>query len=245
MHDPDFAMWQIKKPEIRRAMLDFSSSGQGTREVHQLVSDGVVVINALELVDWDPEMTQFLVCEECGITHCEPGGWVSLRRAGSLMLILPAVDYIWGEPLDGKEYGPPSYLRQRGVAYMDVETYESLPFFPAIDEITPLSLKEATLLFHCNAPGRVLGKPPVVQVRSDDILGASEGDHVALLEELERLVQSQYKSLSLAQLRPLLDGERVIWFYLDGAGFIQWAALVFDGTTYRLLVDSEYVIDMV
>lgn len=59
-------MWQIKNPEVKPATLDFSSSEQGKLQVSQLFSDGVELINALELVDWDSEDTQFLVCESCG-----------------------------------------------------------------------------------------------------------------------------------------------------------------------------------
>ena len=143
-------MWQIKNLEIKPATLDFTSSEQGTREVHQLFSDNIKLINALELIDWTPEHTQFLVCEECGITHCKRGNWVSMRRSDSLVLILPAAEYIWGDEEDKREYSPPEYLKEQGIAYMDFPTYERLrsmhPLFPAIDQIQPLTDREATLL---------------------------------------------------------------------------------------------------
>ena len=77
-------MWKINSLEIKPAILDFSSSEQGKREVSRLLSDGIELINAIELVDWDSEDTQVLICEECGYVHCEPGGWVSFRRSDSL-----------------------------------------------------------------------------------------------------------------------------------------------------------------
>ena len=47
-------MWKINSLEIKPAILDFSSSEQGKREVSRLLSDGIELVNALELVDWDP-----------------------------------------------------------------------------------------------------------------------------------------------------------------------------------------------
>src|SRR5918999_258476 len=80
-------MWQIKNPQLKPSTLDFSSSGQGKRPVWQLFADGVELINALELVDWESEETQFLVCEECGHTGCKVGDWVSVRKSDSLVFI--------------------------------------------------------------------------------------------------------------------------------------------------------------
>ncbi len=239
-------MWKINSPEIKPAILDFSSSQQGKLEVSQLLSDGIELINALELVDWDSEDTQLLICEQCGFVHCEPGGWVSFRRSDSLVLILPAADYVWGDKEDKDEYRPPSYLAKRGIAYLTLSTYEDLrsrhSSFPAIDRVRELSLKEAALLFHWDAPAHVLGEPPVIRTRRDIVVGSSEGNHFEQLERLENLLHAQYEDKSLAHLRSRSSNERVISFYLEAAGFIEWEALVFDGSEYRLLVDSSYVI---
>src|SRR5687768_17513850 len=120
-------MWRIEKLELRPATLDFTSSDQGWRQVTQLFADGIQLINALELIEWDEEETQFLVCEQCGITHCKQGDWVRVRRSESMVLVLPSFDYL--SPLlddDKVEYSPPRYLRERGIAYIDRSTYESL-----------------------------------------------------------------------------------------------------------------------
>ena len=233
-------MWQIKNPQLRPVKLDFSSSEQGTCPAHQLVEDGIELINAVELVDWDSEETQFLICDACGITHCKPGDWVSVRRADSIVLILPASDYV------KDEYCPPSYLHERGIAYLDVSTYESLraanSSITALDRIYPLSLKDATLLFHWDAPQTVLGQPPEIRIARDIVGGSSEGDHVEQLRRMEELMNVQYQDKTTAQLRAVAANERVITFYLDGAEFSEWKAMVFDGSEYRLLIDSKYVV---
>lgn len=239
-------MWQITNPEIRSATLDFSSSGQGRLKVGQLFSDGIELINALELVDWDSEDTQLLVCEACGYTHCKSGDWVSIRKSNSLILILPASEYVWGERRDKEEYSPPYYVKKRGAVCLDLSTYEGLrsmqASFPPIEQIRQLIMREATLLFQWDAPANVLGEPPEVHVRHDNILTSSEGDYVAHLKQLEALIQRQYKDESHAILRALSDDEQVISFFLDAEKFREWKALAFDGSVYRLLVDSRHVI---
>jgi len=54
-------MWKILNPEIEPATLDFSSSGQDKLRLSRLVSDEVELINAIELVDWDSDDSQFLI----------------------------------------------------------------------------------------------------------------------------------------------------------------------------------------
>ena len=240
-------MWQIKSPEVKRSTMDFSVSGQGIREVSQLSAEGVTLINAIELVDWNSEEIQFLVCEVCGFAHCKSGDWVSLRKSESIVLVLPAPSYVWGEGNDKSEYGPPSYLKRPGIPYMDFATYESLrskhPAFPSIEWIPALQLREATLLFQWNAPDGVLGYSADIRVRQDVVVGSSEGDHIKYLKKIDELIGAQYEDESPAQLRSLLANEQVISLYIDAAGFIEWDALVFDDSEYRLLVDSQYVVN--
>lgn len=239
-------MWQIKNLEIKPATLDFTSSQQGKPQVLQLFSDGIKLINALEFVDWDRDDTQFLVCEECGIPHCKSGNWVSVRRADSLVLILPTSDHVWGDEEDKTEYSPPAYLKEQGIPFLYSSTYERLrsmhSLFPAIDQIQPLTLREATLLFQWSAPDGILGDPPEVSIRNEIIVGSSEEDYAQHVKALEDLIRNQYASESLAQLRLISSNERVISLYLDGAAFTEWKAMVFDGSEYRLLVDSKYVV---
>lgn len=247
-------MWRIENPELRRHTLDFTSSEQGLRKFTQLLVDGVELSNALELLEWRNGETQFLICSGCGIEGCKRGDWVRVRRSDSLILLLPAFDYVWAErDYDQTEYFPPSYLTQRGVAYFDRPTYEGLRSryevlrpkhdpFPPFEEIRQLSVKEATLVFHWDAPAAVLGAPPLVQPCHELVVGSSEGSAVEYVKVLEELIKQQYEDESPAVLRPLSSDERVVSIYLDASEFIDWQALAFDGVRYRLLVDSQLVI---
>jgi len=241
-------MWRIETLELMPATLDFTSSGQGYRQVTKVISDGVELINAVELVDWAADETQFLVCEACGIEGCEPGNWVSLRRSGSLVLILPSLDYVWAERDEDKTvYAPPWYLRKRGVAYFDQSTYENLRSqhsdFPAFEQIRHLNMREATLVFHWDAPAQVLGSPPVVELRHDLIAGSSEGDSDEHLKRLTDLMNQQYKDESAAILRPLSPDDHPLSIYLNAAEFIEWKPLTFDAARYQLMIDSKFVME--
>ena len=239
-------MWQINEFEIRPSKLDFRSSGQEKLPVTQLFVDDIQLINAIELVEWNEEHSQFLICEGCGMPGCKSGDWVSVRRSDSLVLFLPSSEHVWREQKDYMEHCPPAYLKQRGIPYLNSNAYESLrskhPSVPAIDQLQPLTLKDAAVLFQWTVPDRILGDPPEVAVRQELFVGSSEGDHVELLQTLEDLMKKQYESESSAELRSIASNERVISFYFDAAAFSEWQAMVFDGSEYRLFVESKYVV---
>ncbi|HEY9501716.1 MAG TPA: hypothetical protein VIR01_08845, partial [Pyrinomonadaceae bacterium] len=155
------SMWRIENPELRSAKLDFTSSEQGVREVTQLFVDEVQLINAIELVEWNEEEAQFLICEDCGFSHCKSGDWVRVRRTDSLVLILPSFNYVAPErPEETTEYRPPRYLKERGIAYVDRAAWEELSAqnasFPSFDQIAQLNPREATLLSHWAPPAQGL-----------------------------------------------------------------------------------------
>lgn len=241
-------MWRIEKVELRPGTLDFTSSEQGWQKVTQLFADDVNLINAVELVAWDLEDdTQFLICEACGYFHCKQGDWVRIRRTDSMVLLLPAFDYVWAEEeWDRAEFSPPKYLRKRGIPYFDRSTYETLQSqngdFPAFDQILRLNMKEATLLFHWTAPAQVFGAPPEIHVNEEIIVGASEGSATDHIKHLQKLISEQYDDKSNVLLRPLSEHDRVISLYLYAAEFIDWKALVIAGQDYQLVVDSRFVI---
>src|SRR6185503_8519131 len=149
-------MWHIENPELRPAKLDFKSSGQSWCDVTQLFADGVQIINAVELVSWDEDDTQFLICEQCGYFHCKRGDWVRVRRSDSQLFILPSFDHVFpDDEWESAEYAPPKYLRQRGVACIDRSTYENLrsqnSSFPPFEQFPELDAREAEVMSNWDA----------------------------------------------------------------------------------------------
>ena len=108
-------MWEIADPEIRQVKLDLSGSGGRPFRASQLVSDGTVLVNAIELVDWERAAVHVLICEACGTVGCKSGGCIGLRSAGPVILVLPAFDEFMGDHKKYDEYAPPYYMRQKGI----------------------------------------------------------------------------------------------------------------------------------
>ena len=86
-------MRQLSQPVIKpannyRYKHQYSSD---QAQVTQLWHQTARLINAIEQVNWsdgDADF-QFELCS-CGHVGCRPQGWVSLRRLGSIAVILPA-----------------------------------------------------------------------------------------------------------------------------------------------------------
>jgi hypothetical protein len=241
-------MWQIKNSTITPTTLDFSHSGQQNRQVLQLFAGDILLINAIELVDWQEE-AQFLICRACGIPGCKSGDWVSLRLAGDMILLMPAFA-AWFE--DGKtddEYHPPYYLIERGIAYFTLADYQALSSlntsFPAVEKLRRMNMQEAILAFQLDAPSQVFGNPPEKPVaRRDVVVGASEGNEDEHLKFIEAFAQRQKDNQSPVKLRLPKAEETVISLFLDTHEFLEWKVLAGVGSETSLMLNSEFVISI-
>ena len=82
-------MWEAKAITLEPVELDFRSSRQGIRKDRALVADGEPIVNAVGIVELSANPLQTVVCTSCGISACEPGGWVALRSVGEAVVWLP------------------------------------------------------------------------------------------------------------------------------------------------------------
>ncbi len=112
-------MWQLENPTNQRVKLDFSYSGQSSFLATQLWDADIQIINMIEYVNWGESPLQFMVCSDCGFVGCAPHGWVEIKRAGDLALIMPTFTKI-GEAFEivNNEYLPPYYLLNEGAIYI-------------------------------------------------------------------------------------------------------------------------------
>lgn len=174
-------MWELPKLEQRTADFDFTSAGMGHRSVHQLLADSIVFANAVELTDWEQENAQVIVCESCGVTHCQPGGWLAPRRAGEFVVFGPDSRLFTENASDRNEYRPPDYAKRFGWPFTTLADYESLrrlaTGLPSIERLNALSRRDVAAISQWEAPASVLGRAferPLV--RRDLILACSTGD---------------------------------------------------------------------
>jgi hypothetical protein len=237
-------MWEIADPQIRQVNLDFTPQ---PFRASQLMSDGTVLVNAIELVDWEAAATQVLICEACGTVGCNSGGWVSLRSAGPVILVLPAFAEFIQDHKKYDEYAPPYYIRQKGIPYMDADPYECLRSkhkdFPAGDRLSKLSMREAVLALQSDAPAHVFGTPPEAFGYIDDlIVGTTEGETAEQIDRLSRIARDHYDDHTVVSIRPLSEDETPISLFFDFAEFTEWKPLVRGGTSYRLMLNSRFVV---
>ncbi len=242
-------MWPLLHPVVKPAAANFAESGQGKVSVTQLWQDNVRLINALSQVNWaDAEANfQFEVCETCGYPGCAPGGWVALRRAGAMALILPAFQKI-AQASRGLEndYLPPRYLHN-GIGWRDRSIYEEtlidLVPCPEFQQLPQLTAWEAAKLLQWEAPQQILGD---IYIRptlpSDLVIASSEGSFLEQVPIFTELFNQFLGAIDSVIVQPLQTGAQVICFYLDLAGIPQWNALVRDGDAYSLYLEPGYVL---
>lgn len=243
-------MWRIEDPTIVSTTLDFASSGQGQRGVSQLISESIVLMNALELMDWRTDGTQLIICNQCGIESCGSGGWVVLRRGGDRILMIPDFEGMEKDEWSKTEYGPPDYLKKDGVPYFDLADYEELAQtglgFPALDGIRPLEMREAMRLAQMEMPFRMFGEPPDIKLADAKslVVAASDGEAAQHLSTIENILRTYYESREPAIIRKRRPvDEEIVYLFLDAAEFTNWEALVRTENGYRLLLGETFVIE--
>jgi hypothetical protein len=243
-------MWRIDNPKFEPTTLDFTSSGQSHFQATRLVSDGVELMNAIELMDWDDDKIQVSICGHCGTVGCSSGGWIVFRSAGDFLLLMPAFDAMSDDNWSKTEFSPPYFVQDKGTAYFDRRTYESLreqfSSFPPLEKIQPLQMREAMWLVQSSAPLQILGEPATLDIdrrKFDFVIAAMEGDPKEHLRQAESLLRENFENKSVARLRPFLPDEESVWLFLDAAEFIDWQAMVSSHEKYKFVLDNEFVVD--
>jgi hypothetical protein len=217
-------VWIAETLAFEPVQLDFTSAGLGPHRDRALVADGVELVNAVRLADLDDEdPVQVIVCRGCGITGCQPGGRVAIRRFGEDVIWLPAFAEMASGEWQMEEYAPPGFMSERGAVLLRAALLEQLEAEAFLArKAAPLSAREAARIVQWEAPGRVLGQ--VVEdakLRSKPIaVDAADGAKVAAA--LDRLLAEHLASD--APVAPIADVEPIA-FYLDLPDTPAWSPL--------------------
>jgi len=242
-------MWRISSPTIKSATLDFTSSGQGRVNVHQLWANDVELMNAQELVELDEEPYQYIVCEECGITHCQPGGWIQYRKTDSIIFLMPAYSSIKDEYDDmGEEYFPPYYIKDKGIGYIDIENYKTQFYeigkFPNLLSVPKISSWEALKIYQSEAPIRMLGEIyEEPNLRENVVIASSSGNYIELIDVLNELLTNNLLEKRNIEVLPVSSDCNIVTLYLDVPEFSEWRALVEKNGKYYLFLEPGYFIN--
>lgn len=229
---------EIKDIKVQPRTIDLASSGQGKQKSAMLVGDGVVLLNNIEYTHYDENEFQAILCGSCAIIGCQAGGWVSLRRLGEYVAIVPAAYAMQDDAFDAVHYAPPSYLITAGAMTLSSCTYDKLQaelqLLPPIQAIKPIDAFETLAVLKITAPGNVLGKlaEPTI-VLKDSFLAVSEGDLDHELQALQDAIESTEKTGGpYHSAKP----DRVVEFHLDLPNYPTWAGLGYSNNKPMLIL---------
>jgi hypothetical protein len=240
-------MWVPESIETNDACLDFSSSGQGLRHVRELLVDGAVFSNGIEISNWAEDPIQLLVCEDCGHVHCSPGNWVSARKAGEYVVFIPAFSEMLAGSRELDEYAPPLFIKQRGAAVLGRDQYlglQRVTTIPDASRLKALTRREVVLLLQWEAPEKILGEfPASIHLDQGLLLGTDQESDERAIEWLNHLIADSIDSEVPVALTPVSDEMESVSFFLDTLRFRAWQPVVTEGDQIRLVLEPGYVVE--
>jgi len=208
-------MLLCEAPEFVRWSPDFSSSGQTSPSWTQVVCDGAQVINGLEVVEWDDNPVQLVVCEACGVVDCAYGGYAHVSRAGSYVVLseprLPGAD----PNHEDHQYAASAAVVRFGAVVVPLAVWSAWPEVGATDAL-PVTRR------HDLAGGWLAEAPP-----REDAIAADVGtveDGLAAVDAVDRWFEADPEAV-VEELVPVAPGKAITLFY-DSPRFTEWTPAV-------------------
>lgn len=231
-------MWIPSDIETKEGVLDFTSSGQERRKTKQLVIDGTLVANAIDLTSWEADSFQTLVCSECGIENCEPGNWMTAKSAGDFAVLLPAFEAMLRNEASRATFGPPHYLRTKGCLLFNKRAFsrlrEYVPRLPQFDELKSLRGFEIQRMLQLEAPHNMLGKPgDVIALRTNHAVASSVGEVGEQLDVVDKMLRRLADRRPM-RLRRLNGSAQLVVISLADAKSTQWTPLAIENGQHLL-----------
>jgi len=220
-------VWYIQECDICDTVID---NGDDSVPAISVYSGETCLINAAAYCNFFSEPCQLLVCD-CGIVGCSKGGWVSIRRIGDQMAMIPALTSLNSDgAFELDNLAPPQYLvaHDRFGAVLSTSVYESIasaiPEFPEMDAIQPLTSHEALTIIQMMAPLQVLGRyPSMPQLNHDLILAVTAGDMTVELKTVNAFIESAWASDAALAAETGNHEYTPVEFHLDGPGLPAWS----------------------
>lgn len=227
--------WVIEKFVFATKQFEFERSDRVKRELTELVVDGCVLFNMLELTGVSNNRIQVVLCDHCGLERCQPGGWLAPRRWKDRVVLIPIPMGFNESELERYQYSAPDYVSRRGCPSFSVESWEVIcdksKYLLSLDDIAPLSNRDLVVTIQYFAPDAVLGLhgfEPTID--SDNFVAVSEGDLQSEISSLALLIKDVISSDSLVSCLSL---EKEVEFFLDISGPKHWRPFGYcDGGTF-------------
>jgi hypothetical protein len=143
-------MWTSDKIKTSKRMVDLlHMESRREKRTCIFIDEEFFFKLAEEIMVEKPLSFQALICE-CGFINCSPGSWVSLRRSGDFVFLMPAFDLL-SQKKDLFNYSPPEWMERRGVYWTTIEKFERIknkvPALKKLKTIRRLTASELVSLF--------------------------------------------------------------------------------------------------
>ena len=237
-------MWRVEDFDVKPVEFDFSSSGQGRHVSSAIEAAGIRLVNALDLVEFDPASTQVHLCSCCGFSYCEPRNWVALRRLGDLVVWVPAFARMASGDWERQEYSPPGFMASRGAPLFLPSAWEKLRRrrndIPEASHLPPLHSREAVQVLQWSAPRRLLGTYPVEpRLQRDGVVAVTDGDLEAEVRAVDLALERYFIRPDALNVVPVAEVRSRIEFWLDLPGIPAWSPFGRSDTGILLLLGDE------
>jgi hypothetical protein len=234
-------MWAVQNIEFHPVEMDFRSSGLGRYSSTAAFADGVELANALSLLDFTRGPVQLSVCGQCGVAGCKPGDWVSIRRLGDGIVLIPSFADL--EESQAGEYRPPTFISEKGVALVRGPALQALgervPVFQDLDRWPWLTAREFARVMQWEAPARILGEfPSPPKLQSKLVVAVDPGEQEEMMSALDALL---VRAFACNEPVTLGVGEPIA-FYLDLPGIAEWVPLALDGENWLLANGPDFIV---
>jgi len=90
-----------------------------------LFIDDERIINMTEEIMADKKLSfQSWICD-CGFIQCRPGDWLSVRKSGNFIFLMPAYELL-AEKKNLFEFGPPYWVNKKGIFWTTTEKFKRI-----------------------------------------------------------------------------------------------------------------------
>ncbi|MEC7522183.1 MAG: hypothetical protein VYE22_20015 [Myxococcota bacterium] len=179
-----------------------------------LYADGVELAKTLDLSDWSDPPVNLEACEMCGSPDCG-GAFVSPRRAGDLVLLMPPLDELAREIEEDRWplYRPSWTVARHGVFVADEAALRRvLPELPG--QLPPFTRDEAVRCLQMELDPLLGRFPAELRVDRERFVAGPGADLAADLDALDALLQAWRGSHRPVTLLPDATSEP-LWFFAD------------------------------
>lgn len=237
-------MWRVEALSAVPVALDFSSSTGRAHASTAIQAGSVRLINALDLIEFDPEATQVHVCNHCGSAGCQSGGWVTLRRLGEGVVWVPALERMKnGDEFARERYSPPAFMASAGAPYFLPGAWRQLRLWhakvPAVSELRPASVREVLRALQWAAPCHCLGiYPAPPELRREGIVTVTNGELDAEIRAVNGALAPSADRDSPIQVLLATARLEPIEFWIDLPGIPAWRVFGRVGAEVVVAVDQ-------